>query len=88
MLTELSITGYIGDLKDGVHRGDKDDPRVAVIEIIPDEIKYWITKYPSFVRTAQVAASAAVGKATSPGELRTISKEEVSVCSIESLTVD
>ncbi|KAG2126290.1 hypothetical protein DEU56DRAFT_742997 [Suillus clintonianus] len=71
------ITGYIGDLKDGVHKGDKNDPRVAVIEIIPDEIKYWITKHSSAVRTAQVALGAATGKATSPGELRTISKEEV-----------
>jgi hypothetical protein len=73
------ITGYIGDLKDGVHKGDKDDPRVAVIEVIPDEIKYWITKHSSALRTAQVAFGAATGKATSPGELRIISKEEVSV---------
>lgn len=80
VLTELSITGYIGDLKDGVHRGDKDDPRLAVIEVIPDEIKYWITKHSSVVREAQVAASALRGKATAPGELRTITKEEVSVC--------
>ncbi|KAG2756133.1 hypothetical protein P692DRAFT_20585686 [Suillus brevipes Sb2] len=71
------ITGYIGDLKDGVHKGDKNDPRVAVIEVIPDEIKYWITKHSSAVRTAQVAYGAATGKATAPGELRIISKEEV-----------
>jgi hypothetical protein len=80
VLTELSITGYIGDLKDGVHRGDENDPRVAVIEVIPDEIRYWVTKHASVVRKAQIAASAAMGKATSPGELRTITKEEVSVC--------
>jgi hypothetical protein len=80
VLTELSITGYIGDLKDGVHRGDENDPRVAVIEVIPDEIRYWVTKHVSVVRKAQIAASAAMGKTTSPGELRTITKEEVSVC--------
>jgi hypothetical protein len=79
ILIERSITGYIGDLKDGVHKGDKNDPRVAVIEVIPDEIKYWITKHSSAVRTAQVAYGAATGKATAPGELRIISKEEVSV---------
>ncbi|KAG1816093.1 uncharacterized protein BJ212DRAFT_211077 [Suillus subaureus] len=71
------ITGYIGDLKDGIHKGDKNDPRVAVIEVIPDEIKFWITKHSSAVRTAQVAYGAATGKATSPGELRIISKEEI-----------
>lgn len=80
VLTKLSITGYIGDLKDGVHRGDENDPRVAVIEVIPDEIKYWISKHSAAIRTAQVAANAAMGKATSPGELRIISKEEVSIC--------
>ncbi|KAG0704502.1 hypothetical protein DFH29DRAFT_1068020 [Suillus ampliporus] len=36
----LASPGYIGDLKDGIHKGDMDDPRVAVIEVIPDEIKY------------------------------------------------
>jgi len=72
-----SITGYIGDLKDGVHRGDENDPRVAVIEVIPDEIRYWITKHSSVVRKAQVAASAAMGKVTPTGELRTITKEDI-----------
>ncbi|KAH7925524.1 hypothetical protein BV22DRAFT_1064739 [Leucogyrophana mollusca] len=71
------ITGYIGDLKDGVHKGDKHDPRVSVIEVVPDEIRYWITQHTSPVRTVQVAASAAMGKATAPGELRTITKEEI-----------
>ena len=79
VLMELSITGYIGDLKDGVHKGDKDDPRVAVIEVIPDEIKYWISKHSSAVRAAQVAASAAMGKCIAPGELRIITKEEVCI---------
>lgn len=73
-----SVTGYIGNLGDGVHKGDEGDPRVAVIEIIPDEIKYWISKQSGISRTAQVALSAAMGKATAPGELRTIRKEEVS----------
>lgn len=61
-----------------MHKGDEVDPRIAVIEIIPDEIKYWISKQSSISRTLQVAASAVMGKATAPGELRTIYKEEVS----------
>jgi general stress protein 26 len=72
-----SVTGYIGNLGDGVHKGDEGDPRIAVIEIIPDEIKYWISKQSSISRTLQVAASAVIGKATAPGELRTIHKEEI-----------
>ncbi|KAH7916575.1 hypothetical protein BJ138DRAFT_1139369 [Hygrophoropsis aurantiaca] len=71
------ITGYIGNLKDGVHKGDQHDPRVAVIEVIPDEIRYWITKHSAPIRAMEVAAGAATGKATSPGELRTITKKEI-----------
>ena len=74
-----SITGYIGNLGDGVHKGDQGDPRIAVIEIVPDEIKYWVSKQSGISRTIQVAVSAAIGKATAPGELRSIRKEEVSV---------
>ncbi|KIK93586.1 hypothetical protein PAXRUDRAFT_828829 [Paxillus rubicundulus Ve08.2h10] len=73
----IFITGYIGDLGDGVHRGDEKDPRVAVIEIIPDEIKYWISQQSYISRTLQVATGAVAGKATAPGELRTIMKEEI-----------
>ncbi|KAG9316632.1 hypothetical protein JVU11DRAFT_2686 [Chiua virens] len=71
------ISGYIGNLGDGVHKGDEGDPRLAVIEVIPDEIKYWISKQSAISRTVQVAVSAALGKATAPGELRTICKEEI-----------
>lgn len=68
----------MGNLGDGVHKGDEEDPRVAVIEVIPDEIKYWVSKQSAVSRTFQVAASAVIGKATAPGELQTIRKEEVS----------
>lgn len=86
ILTGRSLTGYFGDLKDGVHKGDKTDPRVAVIEVVPDEIKYWITNHSSAVRTTEVAYAAATGKATAPGQSRIISKEEVSVHVSEELT--
>ncbi|KAN0091150.1 hypothetical protein V8E55_004716 [Tylopilus felleus] len=71
------VTGYIGNLGDGVHKGDEGDPRVAVIEIIPDEIKYWISEQSRISRVIQVATSAAMGKATAPGELHTIHKQEI-----------
>lgn len=61
-----------------MHKGDKGDPRVAVIEVVPDEIKYWISKQSRISRAVQVTMSAVVGKATAPGELQTIRKEEVS----------
>lgn len=70
-----SIGSYFGDLGDGVHKGDENDPRVAVIEVVPDEIRYWLAS--SLPMSAQRAASTVQGKVTVPGELRTITKEEI-----------
>lgn len=39
-LWDPSVRSWFGDLKDGVHDGGKDDPRVGVIRVIPDEIRY------------------------------------------------
>ena len=71
------LTAWFGDLKDGVHKGDENDPRVTIIEVIPDEIHYWITHSGTMMRTAEIAASAASGRTAAPGELRTITKDEV-----------
>ncbi|KAI5120308.1 hypothetical protein M0805_005812 [Coniferiporia weirii] len=73
-----SVTaGYFGDLGDGVHKGDQNDPRVSLIEVVPEEIHYWIAKHGTVVQTLSVAASAATGKGSAPGELRTIVKSEI-----------
>ncbi|KAH9998467.1 hypothetical protein BJV74DRAFT_883157 [Russula compacta] len=72
-----SIAAYFGDLGDGIHKGDENDPRVAAIEVVPDEVRYWLATSGSISRGVQEIASAAQGKVTVPGELRTITKEEV-----------
>lgn len=73
-----SISSYFGDLGDGVHKGDENDPRVAIIKVVPDEVRYWLATSGSLSRGVQEIASAAQGKVTIPGEMRTITKEEVS----------
>jgi general stress protein 26 len=70
--------GYFGDLGDGVHKGDENDPRVSIIEVVPCEIRYWVASSSSIVRSAQVVYSTVTGKGTAPGELRIITEEEVS----------
>lgn len=32
------IRAWFGDLGDGVHKGDEDDPRVSVIEVVPENV--------------------------------------------------
>jgi hypothetical protein len=50
---------------------------VSVIEVVPDEIRYWVASSPNLVSVQEVA-STIQGKVTVPGELRTITSEEVS----------
>jgi hypothetical protein len=73
-----SVTAWFGDLKDGVHKGDENDPRVSLIEVIPDEIRYWYATRTKLGQVVEVGISAVTGKAASPGELREITKDEVS----------
>ena len=72
------ISAWFGDLGDGVHKGDQNDPRVAIIEVVPNEIRYWMATRGAIGQTVDVAVSAITGKTAAPGELRTITKDEVS----------
>lgn len=75
----LSLPAWFGDLKDGVHKGDSNDPRVALIRVIPDEIRYWCVTKGKIGRAVEIGVGALTGQAATPGELRIITKQEVSV---------
>ncbi|KAI0821685.1 hypothetical protein BC628DRAFT_1329112 [Trametes gibbosa] len=72
-----ATSAWFGDLKDGVHKGDQNDPRVAVIEVIPDEIRYWVATRTKVGQAVDIAVSAVTGHTAAPGELRTITKAEI-----------
>ncbi len=74
-----SVSAYFGDLKDGIHKGDENDPRVSVIEVIPDEVRYWVATKGTIGKAVDLAVNAATGKVSSPGELITITKAEVRI---------
>ncbi|QRW08523.1 pyridoxamine 5'-phosphate oxidase family protein [Ceratobasidium sp. AG-Ba] len=67
---------WFGDLGDGVHKGDENDPRVELIDVAPTEIRYWYSKQTKVSAAVEVVASAVTGKVATPGELRTITKQE------------
>jgi hypothetical protein len=46
--------------------------------VVPDEVRYWLATSGSISRGVQEIASAVQGKVAIPGELRTITKGEVS----------
>ncbi|THH02078.1 hypothetical protein EW026_g710 [Hermanssonia centrifuga] len=70
-------SAWFGDLKDGVHKGDQHDPRVTVIEILVDEVRYWLSTESTVAKMVDISTAALTGRASAPGELRTIGKEEV-----------
>ncbi|KAF9564724.1 hypothetical protein CPC08DRAFT_705024 [Agrocybe pediades] len=70
-------SAWFGDLKDGVHKGDSDDPRVAMIQVIPDEIQFWYATKGKVGRALEIGLDAVTGKTASPGELQVITKNEI-----------
>ncbi|GJN91134.1 hypothetical protein Rhopal_004152-T1 [Rhodotorula paludigena] len=67
---------WFGDLKDGVHTGEPGDPRIAVIEVVPDE---WIKTRTTLGQAAEVLKGAITGEAAAPGALRVISGSDLSL---------
>ena len=70
-------SAWFGDLGDGIHKGDQNDPRVAVIEVIPDEVRYWLSTANIATKMADIVASAVTGKVAAPGQLVTLTHDEV-----------
>lgn len=74
-------SAWFGDLKDGEHKGDANDPRVSLIEVIPEEIRYWWPTEGKAMRAIEIGISAVTGQVASPGELRVLTPKEVSTFS-------
>jgi len=72
-----TTSAWFGNLKDGVHKGDANDPRVSIIQVIPDEIRYWYSTKGTVGRAVEIGVSAMTSKTATPGELRTITKDEI-----------
>lgn len=78
MLTAVRRTSaWFGDLGDGIHKGNQNDPRVAIIEVVPDEVHYWLSTANIATKMADIVASAVTGKVAAPGQLVTLTHDEV-----------
>jgi hypothetical protein len=56
------VSAWFGDLGDGVHTGGPEDPRVELIVVEPEEIRYWKKTQTSVGQLVNVAVSAATGR--------------------------
>ncbi|KDQ27787.1 hypothetical protein PLEOSDRAFT_1056316 [Pleurotus ostreatus PC15] len=72
-----TVAAYFGDLKDGIHKGDENDPRVSIIKVTPEEIRYFLATKGTIGRNVGAMVGAVTGHVSVPGELRTISKNEI-----------
>jgi general stress protein 26 len=72
-----SIKAWFGDKGDGVHTGGPEDPRMAVIEVVPDEIRHYHQERSGLGVLGEVVAATITGNTASPGSIRTITREEL-----------
>lgn len=69
---------WFGDKGDGVHTGEPSDPRVAVLEVQVDEIRHFHQERTLVGTAVDVVASAISGSTATPGDIRTITREDIS----------
>lgn len=72
-----TLKAWFGDKGDGVHTGGPEDPRMAVIEVKVDEIRHYAQKRTMIGQAVDVVSSTITGSVATPGEIRTITGEEI-----------
>ncbi|GAA6044536.1 hypothetical protein JCM8097_000484 [Rhodosporidiobolus ruineniae] len=72
-----SIKAWFGDLGDGVRTGEPGDPRIAVIQVVPSEIRYWVKTRTSLGQAAEVLKGAITGETAAPGVLRVLGASDL-----------
>ncbi|CAH7682550.1 hypothetical protein BY996DRAFT_4584633 [Phakopsora pachyrhizi] len=71
-----SISAWFGNMGDGKHTGNYDDPRVSAIQVKPVEIRYWNAKN-KVSQTFDIAKAKVTGDVAAPGVLRVLDSHEL-----------
>lgn len=69
---------WFGDKGDGVHNGEASDPRITVLEVSVDEIRHFHQTRTMIGQAVDVVSNAIGGGVAKPGEIRTITGQEIS----------
>ncbi|EHY58194.1 hypothetical protein ABEF92_005649 [Exophiala dermatitidis] len=72
------VSAWFGDLKDGVHDGTANDPRMALIEVKSKYIVYWKKETSSLGFLKEVGTAALTGSVAQTGVHREFSEEDIS----------
>ncbi|ORX81951.1 hypothetical protein K493DRAFT_241307 [Basidiobolus meristosporus CBS 931.73] len=70
-------TIYFPDLKDGVHKGDCEDPRVGLLQVEAQSVLYMVSDQNILSSSFEQVKSLVTGEAPHLGSLREISPEEL-----------
>ena len=62
---------------DGTHDGGPDDPRMALIEVKPHYITYWLSTVGALGFAKEVGLGAATGKVATTGVLREFGSDDI-----------
>lgn len=60
-----------------MHNGEPSDPRIAVMEVAVDEIRHFHQTKTTIGMVVDVVASTIGGSTAKPGEIRTVTGEEI-----------
>lgn len=75
-----SLRAWFDDKKDGKHTGDHNDPRVVLLDVHPEEIRFFKADGKLSALT-QMAKAAMSGEAASPGQLIILDQDEIALAS-------
>ncbi|CED83196.1 Pyridoxamine 5'-phosphate oxidase-like, FMN-binding domain [Phaffia rhodozyma] len=71
------LKAWFGDLGDGKHTGEADDPRIELIEVTPKEIRYFVEQKNIVTKSIDIVTSAVTGSVAQPGKLVVLNGHEL-----------
>lgn len=75
-----ALSAWFDDKKDGVHDGSAEDPRVVMLDVVPEEIRYY-AQSGKVAYLKDVAKATVSGSVASPGKLVIIDSDEIQLAS-------
>lgn len=70
-------SAWFGDLRDGVHTGGPDDPRMTLIEVKPTYISYWKAKVGMVGFMKETVGAVISGGVANTGALRELNENDI-----------
>ncbi|CCG82487.1 Protein bli-3 [Taphrina deformans PYCC 5710] len=64
------VSAWFGDMGDGVHSGNADDPRMSLLSVKTERVSYYMSTSGKLTRMAEMAKAVAMGQVAQTGVLR------------------